>query len=260
MRSRGPLITLLVGLALAGVLITLSMNATRRSELAAGSAEVPAASGNASADLPADNAPGNPGNEAPDPVETPAPGATGDPERDGAGQNGAGQNGASAAPAGKQEVTWAGRVKGGAATIAITARGNQAIAYVCDGERIEAWLQGTATGGKLNLSAGARSTIDASLTGTFGNGRAKGTVRVGGTSFTFDVGAVTRPSGLYRASADVRGAKLVGGWIVLADGTQVGLATFAGSVVPVEPLDLPSGTVTLYGARITARPATPGAA
>jgi hypothetical protein len=39
---------------------------------------------------------------------------------------------------------------------------------------------------------------------------------------------------------------------VLADGTQVGLATYAGSTVPVEPLNTATRTTEIYGERITA--------
>ena len=67
-----------------------------------------------------------------------------------------------------------------------------------------------------------------------------------------------KPSGLYRTASNVRGARLVGGWIVLADGTQVGLASFAGSPVPAPPLDMSTRTTTILGAKVTAAPAAPG--
>jgi serine/threonine-protein kinase len=129
---------------------------------------------------------------------------------------------------------------------------------VCDGERLEAWLAGTAADGKLSLTAPAKANIDAELTGTFGNGRARGTISVEGEEFTFSVGVVKKPSGLYRSTADVRGARLDGAWIVLADGTQVGLATYAGSTVPVAPLNTATRTTELYGERITAIDVEPG--
>ena len=75
--------------------------------------------------------------------------------------------------ANKVTATWAGDVDGGKATIAISAKDGVAIAYVCDGNRVEAWLQGTAADGKLDLTG-----KKAKLTGTFANGRATGTVNV----------------------------------------------------------------------------------
>ena len=49
----------------------------------------------------------------------------------------------------KVNATWAGDVDGGEATIAISVNDGVAIAYLCDGKRVEAWLQGTAADGKL---------------------------------------------------------------------------------------------------------------
>ena len=84
----------------------------------------------------------------------------------------------------------------------------------------EAWLQGTAADGELDLT---RPSGGNSLTGTFGNGVAAGDVTAAGRSSSRSrLKTVAPPSGLYRATADVRDAKLVGGWIVLADGDQVG--------------------------------------
>ena len=48
-----------------------------------------------------------------------------------------------AAPTGPQ-VTYAGKVGGGRASIAIAVKDGKAIAYLCDGQTAEAWLQGTA--------------------------------------------------------------------------------------------------------------------
>jgi serine/threonine-protein kinase len=248
MRSRGPLFTLLAGLALAGVLVTLSVNASREAALTGARVNAPAA--NDSAQDPADIS--LPADEEPEAGVEPEEEAA----EDGAAEDEAAEP-APAAPAANQNTTWAGRVKGGEATVAITAKGGKAIAYVCDGEEIEAWLQGTAAGGRFDLST--RDGTD-SLTGTFGDGRAKGTITVGDQDFTFDVAKAKKPSGLYRTTATVRGARLVGGWIVLADGTQVGLATFAGTSVPAPPLDMGSRSATVYGAELTAQPAAPGAA
>ena len=258
MRSRGPLITLLVGLAMAGVLVTLSVNANRtNTQLTAGAPNAPAAQAGAVGG----KANGQTGGEQP--AEPPAQQPQG--QEQGQGADGAGKedkgdddNAAPAAPANNPKVTWAGRTKGGQATIAITAKDGKAIAYLCDGERLEVWLSGTASDGKLKLSAPERSATDATLVGTFGGGRAKGTISVEGEEFTFNVGVAKKPSGLYRTTANVRGARLDGGWIVLSDGTQVGLATYAGSTVPVSPLDTATRTTEFYGEKVTAVAVEPG--
>jgi hypothetical protein len=58
---------------------------------------------------------------------------------------------------------------------------------------------------------------------------------------------VKKPSGLYRATADVRGATIKVGWIVLPDGTQVGSLesnpdAAAPSATAAPPLDVTAGT------------------
>ncbi|MGN9914242.1 hypothetical protein ACTMTJ_42610 [Phytohabitans sp. LJ34] len=151
------------------------------------------------------------------------------------------------AAAEKVTAVWAGRTDGGAASVAISVKEGVAIAYVCDGKR-EMWLEGTAIDGKITLS-GANGTT---LTGTFGGGKAKGTVSQDKTTYTFTAPAVKKPSGLYRATATVRNAKVVGGWIVLPDGSQVGLVTRDGVPQPAAAIDPATGAVTIDGVPLTA--------
>jgi hypothetical protein len=152
------------------------------------------------------------------------------------------------APKEKVNVTWAGDVDGGKATIAISVKDGVAIAYVCDGRRVEAWLQGVAADGKLDLEGKG-----ATLAGTFGDGRAKGTVTVGRATWTFDVPAVSKPSGLYRATANVRNAEVVSGWIVVR-GRQVGAVSDGEVTEPAPPLPLPSLTAVWNGVPLVATP------
>jgi serine/threonine-protein kinase len=213
--KRTPFVTLLAGLALGAVLLGASMIASSKDAArqdAANTVGATTATANAS----------------PSAAASPSP----------------------TAPAAKVNATWAGTVNGGAATIAISVREGIAVAYLCDGKRVEAWLQGTAAEGKLNLSGPKGAT----LSGTFGNGKAAGTATAGGKSWTFTAPAVTKPSGLYRAVADVRNAKVVGGWIVLPDGRQVGVVTTDGAAAPAPALDLATGTATVDGTAITAKP------
>jgi serine/threonine-protein kinase len=123
------------------------------------------------------------------------------------------------------------------------------VAYVCDGNRVEGWLRGTAADGELSLSGedGDR------LTGTFGNGRAEGSVSVGRWTWTFDVKTVTKPSGLYRATANVRNAEVVGGWIVV-DGRQVGSVDGPDGTRSAPELSIPTLTATWDGVPLVAEP------
>jgi serine/threonine-protein kinase len=128
---------------------------------------------------------------------------------------------ASSVPADRTRATFVGHVDNNAGTLAISLRDGVAIAYICDGNKVEAWLKGTAEAGRLSLSGKG----GASITATFDAGRARGRVTVIGATNTFSIGLAKKPSGLYRTAAKVRNAKVVGSWIVLPDGRQVGVLT-----------------------------------
>ncbi|MEV0454088.1 hypothetical protein [Catellatospora methionotrophica] len=223
MKRNGPLLTLLAGLALAAVLITVNLIVTARG----GDEPDPAGFGAA----PATTAP------AASVPPSAAPSAEPSPE---------------VAPAAKVNAVWAGTVDGGGASIAISVTDGVAVAYLCDGKKAEVWLQGTAADGKLSLTGKKGAT----LTGTFGGGKATGTVTANGRKWTFTVKAVAKPSGLYRATATVRDAKVVGGWIVLPDGSQVGVVSVDDVPQPAPAIDPATGAVTVDGAPLTAVPVT----
>jgi serine/threonine-protein kinase len=250
MQVRTPLVTLLAGCTLAVALLGLSVLGNREKAAtapAAGLAEADPAAGLPAGAPPATTPNRPPGSRAAPAPPTPAPPPTALPSR-------------SASPPEPPrppalDVTWTGPADRGT-TIAIVAKGTSAIAYLCDGARTEAWLQGTATGGRLDL-AGAGN---ARLTGTFTGARAEGTVTVRGQRFGFDVPAAAKGSRLFRATRTVRGAKIIAGWIVRADGRQVGLATVDGTLVRPSMLDVATGTATVAGATVTAAPAQPDGA
>lgn len=149
-------------------------------------------------------------------------------------------------PVANLRVTLAGRVEDGAGTLAIAIRDGTAIAYICDGNRVESWLQGTAKSGQLSLEGKDGSRI----AGTFDANSAEGDVTVAGDTHAFTVKKVKKPSGLYRTAARVRGAQVEGSWIVLADGTQVGVLSREGVPAPAPPLDVSGGTVTIDGSTL----------
>jgi hypothetical protein len=145
--------------------------------------------------------------------------------------------------------TWAGHLKQG--SLAVAAKNGAAIAYLCDGDKLEAWLTGTAVDGRLDLKGDDGST----LTGTADKKSASGTVTVGGKARDFTIEVAKKPSGLYRFAGRVRGARIVGGWIVLKDGRQVGLAKVDGQPVRPSALDVTTGRATVGGETVTAVPA-----
>jgi len=206
MKRNTPLITLLTGAALGIILLVASMLATP--------AKAPAGYAGAATPTPASAA-----------AVASSPAAT-------------------ASADAQFRADYAGRVKGGIhASVAISIHGTQAIAYACNGSSVEAWLSGTASGGRLALT-GKNGAV---LTGNYDSRRAFGNVSADGITYAFSVYTVKKPSGLYRATADVRGAKIKAGWIVLPDGTEVGsLESNADSAAPsataAPPLNVTTGT------------------
>jgi serine/threonine-protein kinase len=225
MGRKGPLLTLLGGAALASVLIALNVHASA-SQPKANVAAGPSAAASPSATLPSATLP----SATPPSAASPA-----------------GAGALVSAPAVAYRATYAGYTTGGAATVAIAVRDGVAIAYVCDGSRVEAWLRGTATGGQLNLSG----THNSSLTGTYGKGVATGKVNVGAKHWTFRARAVYPPSGLYKAAATVRNKLVEVGWIQL-DGRQTGVETVDGTPAPASTLDTGTRTATVNGETVNA--------
>ncbi|WP_395111103.1 hypothetical protein [Actinomadura sp. SCN-SB] len=151
-------------------------------------------------------------------------------------------------------ATYASRAKDSRAVVAMTVRGTNAIAYVCDGRRLEAWLRGKVHPEGLIRLQGPKGILTGSVQGTNVIGAAS---LDEDSLFAFKAAAVQAPSGLYRATSAVRGARLVGGWIVLPSGDQVGVVSLAGTPRPAPPLDPAAGAVTVDGARIPVAPADP---
>ncbi|WP_086840035.1 hypothetical protein [Amycolatopsis kentuckyensis] len=215
MKHPGPLFTLLAGALLAGGISVADLATGTGAPTVAGSASaVGAASATTSAPPPAATAP---------PSEPPKPDV---PAR----------------------ADYAGKVTGGGASIAVSARDGHAIAYVCDGKKLEAWLQGVTVGGKLDL----KGAPDAGLTGSFDASSATGTVTAAGKTYSFTVPTAKKPAGLYRATPKVKGKAARVGWIVLPDGSQVGILTTDEGPATAPPLDPAAATATVDGAPVTA--------
>jgi hypothetical protein len=138
-----------------------------------------------------------------------------------------------AAPA-VAEKAYAGRSAGNEVTVAIAVKNGRAVGYVCDGKKIEAWLEGTVSGSDITLkSKDGASTI----TGTVDETKSLGTVAAGGKQWPFAAQAAKAPAGLYEGRAQVRGVVNRIGWIVLQDGTQTGLRQQGVETVAAPVLD-----------------------
>ena len=249
MKIPTPVLTLIVGAVLAASLLVSSMSAVsaKKAALAAASASAvaagtgPAAPAAASAGTASASAAG----AGVSPSASPAASALASPS-------------AAASAAGfviPAHGNYVGEVQGDLGSVAIAVHDTFAIAYFCNGKTQEAWLKGTPHGGQLSMTGngGAR------LTASYALGHVRGTVVVNGISYVFSVVAVHRPSGLFESITDVRGATVKAGWIVLANGTQVGsLNPNLNAAHPVSQaapkLDLSTLTANDGGVTLTAVP------
>ncbi|MPZ84211.1 MAG: hypothetical protein GEV28_28945 [Actinophytocola sp.] len=149
------------------------------------------------------------------------------------------------APTFPAEVAYAGNAQASPVAIAVAVKGDEAAAYVCDGANLESWLRGTAAAGKLDLASKDKSSrLTAGLQGK----NIKGTLSFNGQSLPFTIGVAKAPAGLYRGE----GGETTIGWIVLPNGTQVGISKTGGKAAPAPTLDPATGAVTLNGSRIAA--------
>lgn len=161
----------------------------------------------------------------------------------------------SAAPSAKtvypHEVVYAGRTKDGSTAVAVAVLNGRAAAYICDGRRVESWLKGQVEGEDEVALAGRGSALTATLR-TSGADRLVGQVKTKGRTYAFELRAAQKPAGLYRA----KGKKATIGWIVLPDGSQVGLQTGESGTRPAPKLDPDRPEVTTDDEQLEAGPVT----
>ncbi|MEU6393766.1 hypothetical protein [Streptomyces sp. NPDC046939] len=222
MKRSGPLYTLYAGLALA--VIMLSLNATT-GEKGSSYAGAPAATTS--------------------PSLSPSLSPSASKERPSPGPSRTVRHG---------KTSYAGRTDDDVAAVSVSVRGQKAIAYYCDGRTKESWLKGDVEDdGSMKLTGKDGAT----LAGTLADDRIRGTVRVHDGPQDFTAKKAVKGSGLYRATAEVRGAKIDGGWIVLPDGRQVGIVRKDGAPSAAPSVDPETGAVTVDGEQLTARPVVP---
>jgi hypothetical protein len=204
MSKRGPLLTMLA-VALLGVgLIGINMTGASTREQDTSGTVAPLAQATAPAD------PAAPGQAAP-PAAAPS---------------------ANAFPT---EAAYAGRTAGNEATIAIAVKDGKAVAYLCDGKQVEAWLQGTATGAALSLTG----PDGAKLEGNLDNAAVFGRATAKGKEWAFSAATAKSPAGAYKG--------------------QVSVAGVTKRIAPAPDLDPVNRTATLDGMPVQVSPLTGGA-
>jgi hypothetical protein len=143
-----------------------------------------------------------------------------------------------------EKVVYAGRTDDGPAAIAVAVVGNQAAAYVCDGRNVESWFRGTLDGGRISLKSKSGEMLRAELDGD----HIKGTVQIKNDTQKFEINEASKPAGLYRA----RGSETTIGWIVLEDGSQVGVQTTGAESTAAPQLDPENPRVMVDGQSLDA--------
>ena len=119
-------------------------------------------------------------------------------------------------------------------TLAVGVKGNRAAGYLCDGKKVEAWLEGDVKGNTLTLHGRDAST---SVTATVDRAALHGNVTLGGATLPFSAQAATGQAGLYQSRRVLNGIATRIGWIVLPDGSQVGIRNNGGARTPAPTLD-----------------------
>jgi hypothetical protein len=144
------------------------------------------------------------------------------------------------------KVVYAGRTTDDSAAIAVAILGDQAAAYLCDGHDVESWLRGTVKGNEVSLTSRKGAALTAKLTGR----TLQGKIKLNGGDVKFAIKEAHRPAGLYRA----RGTKTTIGWIILPNGSQVGIKTSGKVSSPAPKLDPNNPQVTVDGESLQAEP------
>jgi hypothetical protein len=145
-----------------------------------------------------------------------------------------------------QKAVYAGHAAKDGPALAVAILDGDAAAYFCDGVSAEAWMKGSAKDGEISLSGSHGASIDGRLRGNTLTGQ----VTVDDQSYQFTIRPADPPAGLYRA--DVGNGDTTIGWIVLPDGSQVGIQNSDGETEPAPELP-PGGTVDVNGQSVEPR-------
>jgi hypothetical protein len=130
------------------------------------------------------------------------------------------------------EKAYTGRSAGNEVTVAVAVKDGRAVAYVCDGKKVEAWMEGKLTGSALSLTGKTSS-----ISGTVDEKASFGTVVVDGREWPFSARGVVAPAGLYEGRGTLAGVATRVGWIVDGDGKVTGVVNRDGRRSAAPALD-----------------------
>jgi hypothetical protein len=150
-------------------------------------------------------------------------------------------------PAFPAQADYVGKIPtaNGTITLDITVQGDKAVAYACDGNKIESWLRGSATNGALGLANKDKtSRLEGHLEGT----AVAGTLWIGEKKWDFNAPVAQPPAGLYvYENAGVRNS-----WIVDTDGGVTGVQRQADGTTAPAPRLTVDGIATIDGIEVKA--------
>ena len=215
--ARRPLLTL-------GAVVLLAASLLWWNGLAGPPDAAPAAPESTPATATSPATPSAPGTSSAPPTAVPPQGST-DPE--------------------SRNAVYAGRTDGGEVTVAVAVEGRRAAAYLCDGALIETWLDGSVDGNRIVLTGRGSASLTASVSGTTVSGSVS---TAAGQSWQFSADLAPPPAGIYEFRAPVDEPATRIGWVVLPDGTQLGIRSAAGGPSPAPELDPVDGSFRLDGA------------
>ncbi len=122
--------------------------------------------------------------------------------------------------------TFVGSVDGTDAYIAVVTSGSAAMAFVCDGEYMWAWMDGTVDNGKLALTGADGATLQATVDGS----AIAGSLSMPGTDGKAITAVAAAPGeGVYRTVMTKDGQEMTLGWIIRTEGARGLLRTSGGT-------------------------------
>ena len=233
MTHRSPLVTL-AGLVIAFAVmfgVNLTSSAPAGSYQSPGPSQAAPAPSATNAATTAPPVPTETASASPAPTTAPSPSAT------------ESEDGGSEFPA---KIVYAGRTRDDSAAIAVAVLGERAAAYLCDGRNVESWMRGAVDGDEIELQSKGGAKLEAELDGN----RLEGTIEINDEKLRFEIAEAKKPAGLYRA----KGSKTTIGWIVLPDGSQVGIQTTGDESSAAPELDPDAPQVSVDGEQLDAEP------
>lgn len=237
MAQRGPLVTAVV--VVGGLVGLMTANSAGGLVTAGGAAPSPSNAGATQSEQPPTAAQPPADTTAPPVETTTVPPTTTEEEQPPPPE-------ASAFPA---EAVYTGQAADVPLWIAVAVKGEEASAYVCDGENIEVWLKGTAEGNDIDLASADGATT---LVGSLDGNTIVGTLTVANETHDFSIAQAPPPAGLYRGED----GQTTVGWIVMPNGRVIGVAKTPAGTEPAPALNPAKGGVTFNGEFLPAEEVT----